>query len=1004
MEVSIPVFVPQTLMSSFVTSSFLASFAVALTAQTGVVQRKLSGPMSTGVTGDVASFYFSPAGDRVVYAVTRGTEVSGSGGPTHLEVASSDGSGVAISLSPEEPSIEPMGWTSDASRFVFVVTMGDEHEIHSVPTDGSAAPTVLFAATAEADLASNPAAEDVELTTDGSHAVYLQESDLTVELYGVPVAGGAAIRLNGTLASGGNVADFLVSGETVVYRAEEVNGRVDVFAVPADGSAPRINLSHSAAPAESVLAGFTADPSGTRAVYLAVQNGSRRLFSVPVDGSAAPVPLSPAMASLREVTSFRVSPDASRVVYRADPGVNDRYELFVAPIDGSAPAAPLVTVGPGGVVWEDEYRFSPDGAYVVYHADDGDQLGFFSVRLSDGAIVLLHLAPVVAGFEIAPNSARAVFLSAGLRELYSARLDGSTPSVRINPDFVPGGRVDTVRFSDGGFAISPDSLRVAYRADAEEQFVWELYRVPIVPSGPPIATKLNPPLPAGADVGAFRIAPSSPFVLYQADAETPGVTELLRTPGQFAINGALPIGAVGDVLSYVVRNGRVVYLADQEADECRELFGAPADGSTPPVKLNGVLVEGGDVTDFALTSDGSTAVYLADAELDETYELYTVAADGSAPPVRLNGPLHSALSVGGFLVSPDGTRVVYEAFQDGGPPTFRLWSVPIHGGTTVPFDMNSASFDSVQFTPDSTRVLFETSNHGVRSVPSDGSAPSILVSANDFVLEFRPTPDSARVVYRGIRISGRGGLFSVPVQGGPILDLTGEIVGFGEVLEFAFGAGQRVVFRGDLTVDQRFLLWSVPVDGSSPRIALSAPLIPGGDVLAFQLSPDGVHAVYLADQEATGVERLHRVPVDGSSPAVVLSEDDLDTTPFAIAPDDAHVVLSLDGLQSLPTAGGELVRISSTKASPSEIVFPPGGRRVIYSEPGRLVVTPILGGSSVALSPELAGSVREVELDGASVVYRADQDEAEVVELYSSRLDLKPAEHAPPATSRSVTR
>jgi hypothetical protein len=114
-----------------------------------------------------------------------------------------------------------------------------------------------------------------------------------------------------------------------------------------------------------------------------------------------------------------------------------------------------------------------------------------------------------------------------------------------------------------------------------------------------------------------------------------------------------------------------------------ELFSARTDGRAPPVKLNGPLVPGGDVTYPGslggvsgvyllprISADGRRVVYLADADTNGVNELYAVPIDGSGPAVAVCGPFPSggdALTTNGrpaFALTPDGSGVVYIGDQE----------------------------------------------------------------------------------------------------------------------------------------------------------------------------------------------------------------------------------------------------------------------------------------------------------------------------------------------------
>ena len=238
-------------------------------------------------------------------------------------------------------------------------------------------------------------------------------------------------------------------------------------------------------------------------MYRAGDAGTWHVFSVPLDGSSAPVQLSPSLGTNRSVGQFLISPHGTRVAYLADQTADEQYELFLVPIDGSAPARLLTPLGAGGQI-QNGFRFSPDGSYLVGEGNTSaaSPVTLFSVRTSDGTTAALQVEDV-ASFQISADSTRVAFLPMFNRsELSSAPIDGGSATVRINPAFVPNGRVLE-------YAVTPDSQQVVYRADAETTGVEELYRVPIVPSGPPVATKLNPALAAGGDILEFALSPDS---------------------------------------------------------------------------------------------------------------------------------------------------------------------------------------------------------------------------------------------------------------------------------------------------------------------------------------------------------------------------------------------------------------------------------------------------------------------------------------------------------------
>jgi uncharacterized repeat protein (TIGR01451 family) len=90
------------------------------------------------------------------------------------------------------------------------------------------------------------------------------------------------------------------------------------------------------------------------------------LYSVPLTGGT-PVKLNGQLVSRGDVQDLQISPDSSRVVYRADQDTDGVVELYsVALIGGSAVKLNGVLVSGGDV---GGFQLSPDGSRVVYLAD-----------------------------------------------------------------------------------------------------------------------------------------------------------------------------------------------------------------------------------------------------------------------------------------------------------------------------------------------------------------------------------------------------------------------------------------------------------------------------------------------------------------------------------------------------------------------------------------------------------------------------------------------------------
>ena len=249
------------------------------------------------------------------------------------------------------------------------------------------------------------------------------------------------------------------------------------------------------------------------------------------DGLAPPVKLSGTLIAAGDVqTDALFSPDGAWVYYRADAVVDGRIELFRVPSDGSA--SPMALSGPivsGGAV-QGTFRITPDGSLVLFRADREVQFreDLYSVP-SDGSAPPLRLNSNVSAFSavhsfvLDPAGARAVFhytVQSLNERLYSVPVDGSGSQILLTPgNGHPFARV--LELQEG--AITADGTRVVYRANIDNLSNDELYSVVLDGSASPV--KLNPPLGGYGDVLSFRVSPNGERVAFRAEWGTVGYPE-----------------------------------------------------------------------------------------------------------------------------------------------------------------------------------------------------------------------------------------------------------------------------------------------------------------------------------------------------------------------------------------------------------------------------------------------------------------------------------------------
>jgi hypothetical protein len=126
---------------------------------------------------------------------------------------------------------------------------------------------------------------------------------------------------------------------------------------------------------------FEISPDGARVVYLADARTYQRyeLFSAPLDGSAAPVPLHGPAEPNGDFTHFLVDPRGTHVLYvtNRDTGA---FDLFRVSILGDAPPVQLSgpMAGEGVLPYPPRFGVTPDGARAVYVADQ-DEHGIYEL-------------------------------------------------------------------------------------------------------------------------------------------------------------------------------------------------------------------------------------------------------------------------------------------------------------------------------------------------------------------------------------------------------------------------------------------------------------------------------------------------------------------------------------------------------------------------------------------------------------------------------------------------
>jgi Tol biopolymer transport system component len=412
--------------------------------------------------------------------------------------------------------------------------------------------------------------------------------------------------------------------------------------------------------------------------------------------------LSGAMAANGNVVDFEISPDGLQVAYVADQRIDGIFELFVSPVDGSAPPANPVSgamaIAGNGIATEpnnpDRYSFawSSDSERIAYRAaqDLADAIELYAVRPDGTDNVKLHpdfaAGQEVGTFAWAPDGSRAAYLAnqsfaAAAVELFTSPPTGSAGNIRVSDDLVDGGNVE-------GFSWAPNSSRIAYRADQDTDEQFELF---VTRSNRRIIDKVSLPLLASGDVSSdYGWAPNSSRLAYRAvflenilyTSDKPGLfTATAEGTSSFRVSGGIrPANALGVIaFQWAPNSARLSYVADQNIEGQFDLFATPPNSATPVfVKLTEFSVIGGDVTASDWSPNSRQVAFITDQRDVEFPDLFSAFQTGLGFPRPVSNLQDLLSEVQRFTWSPDSTLIAFQADQDT-VGEFELYTAPPDG-------------------------------------------------------------------------------------------------------------------------------------------------------------------------------------------------------------------------------------------------------------------------------------------------------------------------------------
>jgi Tol biopolymer transport system component/predicted Ser/Thr protein kinase len=244
-------------------------------------------------------------------------------------------------------------------------------------------------------------------------------------------------------------------------------------------------------------------------------------------------------------------------------------------------------------------------------------------------------------------------------------------------------------------------------------------------------------------------------------------------------------------------------------------------------------------------------------------EIWLVPLSGAAPRVLVDDPPTVYSHWPSY--TPDGTAILYASNRGG---TTNIWLHPRDGGTPVKLTTGPGADETPSIASDGT-IAFVNSRwkNVLEAYAFPGGAPKILASHMPFIWAPAVDPSGREIAFSRSEVDGAWHVWTVPIDGGTPRRLTDSAAG--ELYPRYTPDGSRILFH----------TWNAPRRvGAVPRAGGSVQMLPFGadtsDAFA-DVSPDGRLVVFTRSE--ADAERLYMAPAAGGQARL------LTRTPGAVA-------------------------------------------------------------------------------------------------------------------------
>jgi Tol biopolymer transport system component len=477
------------------------------------------------------------------------------------------------------------------------------------------------------------------------------------------------LKLNGPLNVGGNVSSptFSPDDNLIAFTSTEGGTQRHLYIMNKDGTGKK-RISHSIAADKQIYSQILFTPDSQKVVYLVEQSYQpKTLHVVNVDGTGQ-IQINGTLLS-GSIQNVKISPDGTKVFYRATQTNAGQTDLYVVNIDGTSniklnsgtslggmvsPTYHISSTGKvlyladkattnlrelyivnfdssgeaklsqGGRVWDDQFFFSFDGSKVVYAEDPGGFLTRLWSINPDGTSRLNITGSVqtncgISQTWVSPYNDWVVVWgdrdTDGKNEMYAVHASGGTV-YKLNGTIAAGGSIDNaVQFVPGGNKV------VLYGA-VDSPGNRELYSVNLDGTS---FVKLHPAITGVAWQEASQMVKFSTDgskILFSAEVTADGVGDLFVVNSDGTGRVQLENGGTGNIYGFeFVQGGRVAYVNDETTPGVPEAYLVNLDG-TNRRRISPPLVTNGSVSSIYASKTGTSLLFNGDVLTDNIWELF----------------------------------------------------------------------------------------------------------------------------------------------------------------------------------------------------------------------------------------------------------------------------------------------------------------------------------------------------------------------------------------------